>query len=167
MKQVIIINGTGGSGKDTFVEFCQKYGKVKNFSSIDKVKEIAKSIGWTGTKTEKDRKFLSDLKRLTTEYNDMAFNSVKDEVEKFKDSDEEVMFIHIREPEEILRAANAFNAKTLLIKRVGLENISSNYSDANVENYDYDYVIENDTLENLDVEASNFIANILAPTLKK
>ncbi len=45
-KQIIIINGTGGSGKDTFVEFCSKYGSIMNFSSIDKVKEIATLIGW-------------------------------------------------------------------------------------------------------------------------
>lgn len=75
-KQIVIINGTGGSGKDTFVQFCSKYNKVMNFSSIDKVKEIARLIGWDGKKTEKDRKFLSDLKKLTTEYNDMAFNSI-------------------------------------------------------------------------------------------
>ena len=62
MKNIIIINGTGGSGKDTFVEFVSKYSKVFNFSSVDKVKEVARVIGWSGTKSEKDRKFLSDLK---------------------------------------------------------------------------------------------------------
>ena len=98
-KRIIVINGTGGSGKDTFVEFVSKYKKVFNFSSIDKVKEVARVIGWEGKKTEKDRKFLSDLKKLTTEYNDMAFNSIKDAVQKFYSSDEEIMFIHIREPE--------------------------------------------------------------------
>ena len=61
-KQIIVINGTGGCGKTTFVELTQKYGKVINFSSVDKVKEVAKLIGWDGKKTEKDRKFLSDLK---------------------------------------------------------------------------------------------------------
>ncbi len=159
-KEIIIINGTGGSGKDTFVKLCSKYSKVKNFSSIDKVKEIAKVIGWTGTKTEKDRKFLSDLKRLTTEYNDMAFNSIKEEIEKFKNSDEKIMFIHIREPEEIERAKFTFNAKALLVKRIGLKNIETNYSDANVDNYDYDYIIENTTLEALDKQAYNFITDI-------
>lgn len=157
MKQIIIINGTGGSGKDTFVEFCMKYGRVKNFSSIDKVKEVAKVIGWDGGKTEKDRKFLSDLKKLTTEYNDMAFNSIKEAVKEFNESNDEVMFIHIREPEEIERAVNTFKAKTLLVKRVGLDNIKSNYSDANVENYSYDYTLENSTLENLDKQAEDFI----------
>ena len=145
-KQIVIINGTGGSGKDTFVEFCSNYGKVMNFSSVDKVKEIAQAIGWDGKKTEKARKFLSDLKRLTTEFNDMSFNSIKDAVAKFQNSDYEILFIHIREPEEIERAANTFNAKTLLVKRIGLTNISSNYSDANVEKYEYDFIIENTTL---------------------
>ena len=30
-KQIVIINGTGGSGKDTFIEFVSKYGKIVNF----------------------------------------------------------------------------------------------------------------------------------------
>ena len=159
-KYIVIINGTGGSGKDTFVSFVSKYNKVYNFSSIDKVKEIAKEIGWDGGKTEKDRKFLSDLKKLTTEYNDMAFNSIKDAVNKFNNTNEEIMFIHIREPEEIQRAKDVFNAKTLLIKREGLDLIKSNFSDANVENYDYDYVINNTTLEKLEEEAKNFYSLI-------
>jgi len=52
-KQIVVINGTGGSGKDTFVEFCSKYGKVMNFSSVDKVKEVARVIGWDGKKNRK------------------------------------------------------------------------------------------------------------------
>lgn len=156
-KQIVIINGTGGSGKDTFVQFCSKYNKVMNFSSIDKVKEIARLIGWDGKKTEKDRKFLSDLKKLTTEYNDMAFNSILEATIQFKTSDSEILFVHIREPEEIQRAVNAFNAKTLLVKRIGLENIETNSSDANVDNYPYDYIIENYTIEQLDASALNFM----------
>ena len=159
-KQIIVINGTGGCGKTTFVEFTQKYGKVINFSSVDKVKEVAKLIGWDGKKTEKDRKFLSDLKRLTTEYNDMSFNSIKEAVEKFKNSDNEIMFIHIREPEEIKRVVDTFNAKTLLLRRKDIATITSNYSDASVENYNYDFVIENTTLENLDKQALDFVEKI-------
>lgn len=160
MKVVIIINGTGGSGKDTFVSFCSKHSRVMNFSSIDKVKEVASLIGWDGGKTEKDRKFLSDLKQLTTKYNDMAFNSIKNAYEKFMNSDDEIMFIHIREPEEIERTVKFFKAKSLLIKKVGLDNIESNYSDANVDNYDYDYIIENTTLENFEKEAEIFLTKL-------
>lgn len=160
-KKIVIINGTGGSGKDTFVEFTSKYGKIINFSSIDKVKEIARHIGWDGGKTEKDRKFLSDLKKLTTEYNDMAFNSIKEAVDIFKKDDTDILFIHIREPEEIKRSVEEFNALTLLIKRENIEIIKSNYSDASVENYDYDYIINNTTLEKLEERAKEFVEELL------
>lgn len=159
-KEIIVINGTGGSGKDTFVEFCMKYAKVKNFSSIDKVKEIARIIGWDGQKREKDRKFLSDLKKLTTDYCDMPFNTIKNAVNEFNNSDDEILFIHVREPEEIQKVVDAFSAKTLLVKRIGYANIESNYSDANVDNYPYNYVIENSTLEQLDNSALNFVNQI-------
>ena len=160
-KKIIVINGTGGSGKDTFVEYVSKYAKVYNFSSVDKVKEIAKLIGWTGTKTDKDRKFLSDLKKLTTNYNDMSFVSIKEAINKFNSSDDEIMFIHIREPEEILKVVEASGAKTILIKRKNLDNINSNTSDMNVDNYNYDYYINNDgTLEDFEEKAKEFLENI-------
>lgn len=160
MKKIVVINGTGGCGKDTFVELCRKYINIYNFSSIDKVKEVAKVIGWSGSKSEKDRKFLADLKKLTTDYNDMAFNSIIDAVNIFKNSKDEIMFIHIREPEEIKRVVDKFGAKSLLIKRARQELIKSNASDANVENYDYDYIIENTTLEEYENKAINFIKEL-------
>ena len=105
-KQVFIINGSGGVGKDTFVELVSKVFNlsVMNFSSVDKVKEIARIIGWTGGKTEKDRKFLSDLKLLCTDYNNMPFNSMSEKVKEFTESDAAMLFLHIREPEEIEKA---------------------------------------------------------------
>lgn len=160
MKKIVVINGTGGCGKDTFVELCRKHINIYNFSSIDKVKEVAKVIGWSGSKSEKDRKFLADLKKLTTDYNDMAFNSIIDAVNIFKNSKDEIMFIHIREPEEIKRVVDKFGAKSLLIKRARQELIKSNASDANVENYDYDYIIENTTLEEYENKAINFIKEL-------
>ena len=84
-KQVFIINGSGGVGKDTFVELVSENFllPVMNFSSVDKVKEVARIIGWAGGKSEKDRKFLSDLKLLCTDYNNMPFNSMQEKVEEF------------------------------------------------------------------------------------
>ena len=90
-KQIFIINGSGGVGKDTFVELVstelndtlKKFHTVENFSSVDKVKEIAIEIGWDGKKREKDRKFLSDLKNLSSNYCDMPFQSMKNKVNEF------------------------------------------------------------------------------------
>lgn len=160
MKKIVIINGTGGCGKDTFVDICSKYKKVYNFSSIDSVKEIARIIGWNGSKSDKDRKFLSDLKKLTTDYNDFAFNSIKDAINIFNKSNDELMFIHIREPEEIKKVVDKFKVKTLLIKRQNQELIETNSSDANVDDYNYDYIIINTTLDEYENKAVNFIKEL-------
>lgn len=175
-KQVFIINGFGGTGKDTFVSLVslgfksRYYSPIMNFSSVDKVKEIAKRVGWDGkSKTEKDRKFLSDLKLLCTEYNDMPFNSMCDAVEKFnKHRYYTMLFLHIREPEEIERAKNAFNAKTILVKRDSVEHIKSNMADANVFNYDYDIIVNNNgTIDDFKNKAMYFIEDFINNNFKK
>lgn len=143
-KQVFIINGSGGCGKDTLVSLVADIAYTMNFSSVDKIKEIARIIGWNGGKTEKDRKFLSDLKLLCTDYNDMPLSSMKDKYKEFIDSHATFLFLHIREPEEIERAKKIFNAKTILVKRDIVKHITSNMADANVFNYDYDIIINND-----------------------
>lgn len=170
-KQIFIINGSGGVGKDTFVELVsaelndklKRFHTVSNFSSIDKVKEIAKEIGWNGEKSEKDRKFLSDLKVLTSKYCDMPFKSMKKEVDKFrKNNENQVMFLHIREPEEIKRAVIEFDAKTILIIRNVVEHITSNMADKNVFNYDYDFVINNNgTKIDLNNNVRKFVKEVI------
>lgn len=146
MKKIFIVNGSGGVGKDTFADFLKERIPVYKYSSIDKVKSIAKECGWDGGKTERDRKFLSDLKLLTTAYSDMPFNDIAKEVQKFRNHKAlgDVMLIDIREPEEIERAKKTFGAMTILIKRESVPAITSNMADANVDNYEYDFVIYND-----------------------
>ena len=158
-KQVIIINGTGGSGKDTFVEFCSEFAKVTNISSVDKVKEAAKIlVGWNGEKDEKSRKLLVDLKQLSIEYNDSPTQYIKEQYDKFMENDSEYLFIHIREIEEIEKIKKLLNAKTLLIRNPRVALITSNNSDGNVYKYEYDFTIENDgTLEDLKQKAKNFV----------
>ena len=164
MKKIFIINGMATVGKDSFVNLVSKRIKTMNVSSVDKVKEIAKLIGWDGvSKTEKDRKFLSDLKLLTTEYCDMPFEYMKQKVKEFNNSDYKCLFLHIREPNEIRKAVKEFNAETVLVIRDSVIPITSNTADANVLNYRYDYeIINNGTLETLDHIADFFVKeNIL------
>ena len=101
-KQIFITNGMARCGKDTFAKFLNEIIPTLKYSSIDKVKDIAKLCGWNGGKSEKDRKFLSDLKLLTSDYSDMPFEAIKQKVNDFmKDKKYLVMLIDIREPEEI------------------------------------------------------------------
>jgi dephospho-CoA kinase len=158
-KRIFITNGVGGCGKDTFANFLNKHCVVWKASSIDKVKCIAKYCGWDGGKTERDRKFLSDLKLLTTEYSDMPFEYIKEQVARFKNNTIlEVLLIDIREPEEIERAKYEFDAETILIRNNRIKPITSNMADANVENYEYDYIIENNgTLEEFEETVKHFV----------
>ena len=130
-----------------------------NFSSVDNVKKVATTMGWCGGKTEKDRKFLSDLKLLWTGYNDSPFKSMKAMINTFKRHTEyEALFLHIREPNEIQRMVDCCGAKALLVKSNRVESIKSNMADANVNDYEYDYVVNNDgTLEDLEKRALEFI----------
>ena len=101
-KTKIIINGCGGVGKDTFVDYCRIFANVTNISSVDKIKEAAKLLGWDGGKTEDDRKFLSDMKLISTGYNNFPYEYIKENIEKFmEERSSNVLFMPIREPEEI------------------------------------------------------------------
>ena len=72
MKRVIITNGYARSGKDEFAKILNDYIGVAKYSSIDCVRNGASEAGWySGGKSDKDRKFLSDLKKLLTDYNDI------------------------------------------------------------------------------------------------
>ena len=148
MKLTIVINGKGGVGKDTLCRFAAERYKTENVSSITPIKELAAACGWQGEKTDRARKFLSDLKALTAAYNDYPTAYLSDRYRAFLSSDDELLFVHIREPEEIRKFVSATDgaAKTLLIR--GGERCErgayGNASDDGVENYPYDYVFVND-----------------------
>ena len=168
MKKVaIVINGAGGVGKDTLCELAAKHFKVKNISSITPIKEVAALCGWDGTKDNKARKFLSDLKNLCVEYNNYPTVWAKQRYDEFLESDEEIMFVHIREAEEIKKFVDSTGgvAKTLLIrggKRMSNEKYG-NVSDDEVENYNYDlYFLNESTLEVAEIEFVELLRSVLA-----
>lgn len=158
-KVAIVINGAGGVGKDTLCELAAKHFKVKNISSITPIKEVAALCGWNGTKDNKARKFLSDLKNLCVEYNNYPTLWAKTRYDEFLVSRDDIMFVHIREPEEIAKfvAATGGKAKTLLVrggKRMANEKYG-NISDDGVENYSYDYYFINENA--LDIAERDFV----------
>ena len=164
MKKVYITSGVGRSGKDTFCEFVGNYIPTHKYSIVDLPKEAAKVLGWNGGKTEKDRKFLSDIMDLSTEYNDCPFQDVSSVVADFKNNliEDEVLFIDMRDPKDIARAVEVFGAETILVRNPNVAKIESNHADANVENYKYDYIIENDgTLKQLDMAAKTFVREVI------
>ena len=149
-KMVFIVNGKPRAGKDTFAEILNRYMVVYKYSAVTKVKEIAKQCGWDGKKEERDRKFLHELKMLTSEYSDLPYRDVLDKIEKYRSGEilADVFIVDVREPEEIERLQKATDAITIYIENENVPAITSNEADANVANYEYDFAIfNNGTIE--------------------
>ena len=164
MKKVFVINGVGTSGKGEFVSRLGKYIPTYGYSIVDLPKQAAKVLGWDGGKTEKDRKFLSDIMDLSDSYNDAPFKDVVEIIADFKSNriETDVLVVDMRDPKDIARAVETFGAETILVRKPDVKKIKSNHADANVENYEYDYIIENDgTLEQLDKMAYLFSEQVI------
>lgn len=174
--QVVIINGHGEAGKDTFVQYCADYvgiNYVLNISTVDFIKSIARQLGWNGQKDNQSRKALSNLKDMATAWGDIPFIDIfrrtwnfYDELTSFGVQGKGFVFIHCREPEEIQKIKDKINLPTvtLLIRRPGNYHYE-NHADNNVENYQYDYIINNDgTLQDLRMAAKAFIDEIKKQT---
>jgi hypothetical protein len=164
-KRVLILNGVGTSGKGEFARCVYELlnEQAIEISTVDLVKEAAKILGWNGEKDEKSRKFLSDLKLLSVDYIDHSYKYAKKKFDFFsKQLYFKVLMIDVREPEEIERFKKEFDdAKTILVRRPDAPKIESNMADANVENYQYDYIIENDgTLEDLKRKTEEFLKEL-------
>lgn len=170
-KIIIVINGRGGCGKDTICDIVAKYYKVRNVSSITPIKEIAKIAGWEGTKEPKDRKMLADLKAIFTEYNDYPTRYVLKEAQEFaRSTEEQIMFVHIREGNEISKficsAHSICRTISLLIEREteDYENTAlGNSSDDNVNDYKYTYIFKNDanSLQLLEEKFMSFLKDTI------
>ena len=166
-KTAIIINGKGGVGKDTLCDFISKHYNTRKVSSITPILTIAKAGGWNGSKDDKSRyngtrmdpstnkkddksrKLLSDLKHLFTNYNDLSLAYLKSQTEEFLLTSDEILFIHMREPEEIAKyikyaTEKQLTCKTFLIKRDTMEHkIYGNDADDMVDYYHYDVIYKN------------------------
>jgi guanylate kinase len=177
--KIVIINGKAGVGKDCFVAMCKDIlgaSRVLNISTVDFVKEVATFCGWNGSKTPKNRKFLSDLKDLLVEWDNIPFNKVVDDIDAWAYEriaegkyEQSLVFVHCREPKEIEKFVEHYNiddkniVTTLLIRRSVAENVQQiNHADNDVLNYAYDYTVYNDSnLSWLHGEARTFLQNYL------
>jgi len=154
--KIVVLNGYSRSGKDTFVKIVSKQFNCINHSSIDKVKYIAKQMGWDGIKNEKNRQMLSELKQFYVKWFDGPY---KDIIKLINDTIQKniqypfdkiyFIFIHIREPEEIQRIKNyCENNKLLKFYSIFVqcdESEKNHKSDSMVENFDYDFICENNS----------------------
>ena len=166
-KHIFVINGSGGVGKDTVCDMAARFWKVQNISSITPILDVARAAGWDGIKTPASRRFLSQLKEICTQFNDLPFRYCMAQLEDFLRNDQQILFVHIREPEEIERFRDAAGerCKAVLVRRPALEQergALGNRSDDGVTSYVYDGVFLNDgPLDGLAEKVRDFFERLL------
>lgn len=169
MKKIIITNGSGGCGKDTFAKIARKYIRVIKYSSIDFFKQIG-ILGRMGLeKGEPERKLLYNLKQAFIEYNDLPTILCSEKIEKFlMETQDGILIIDIREPNEIKKLIAKYpEIISVLILNKNTPMILSNSGDANVFDYNYDYIIDNSyNLDTLEQSIKTFLIDI-GFTIKK
>lgn len=164
-KLVIVINGQGGCGKDTLCNSLRTVYGVVNVSAITPVKEIAKTFGWNGEKDEKSRRFLADLKRAFADYNDLPNRYLLDEYQKFRTGGADILCVHIREGDQIEKFVSSVSLPcvTVLVKRDMGGLPYGNAADDRVEDYNYDYVFDNNgSMEESAKKFRTLIASVMA-----
>lgn len=168
MIKLVCVNGAPRAGKDTFIEKClNKLGnKGRAISSVDFVKRIATYCGWNGEKDQKNRKFLSDLKDLLTEWGNIPFKEIEKAMnnwetwnERHKITNDCVLFVCVREPDEIQKLKDKFDATCIFVTRGEAENSpTSNHADEFVYDFVYDLIIDNNgDLTQLENSAETFL----------
>lgn len=184
--KVVIINGKPQSGKDTFCKYAQGYcdddesANTLIISSVDPLKEMLTQLGWDGTKTDKIRGMLMDMKQLWVQNQDgptmFLFNNIL-EFHKAHTGEDNIVFVHIREPEEIKKLVNALtgfksmgiDVISLLVIRKGGEDTPNQPAEtrrsddeALINSYEYDVTINNDEdLIKLQELAAEFVDKLL------
>lgn len=131
------------------------------------VKYIAARVGWDGTKTPKNRKFLSDLKQLLVEWNDIPYKDViktaqyaRDELNSYGITHTLYVFVQCREPEEIQKFVDRVGARTIFVSRKDHEK-PTNESDIATRRYNYETTIFNDSdLDQLALCAQAYVKSL-------
>lgn len=143
-KLVIIINGRGGVGKDTLINsYISHNNGGMNITSKQPIVDILKPYLNEDDKSDKARKLIVDVKKALVEYDDIPTKYLFTEFRTFLNTDHNILFVHIREAEEIDKFKNLIkshcNVITLLVDN-GSRKYYGNSSDDNVDKYDYDIV---------------------------
>ena len=173
--KVFIINGSGGSGKDTFCNYIEQLATeqnkryhVESIYTSTPAKKWAKKMGWDGDKRPCDRRFLCNLKDMLDYWNNATYKLIKDcffayyTTKSYRYYSKTIFFIHAREEKDIVWIKNyclnkGFSCKSILIKRPNTTK-KGNHADDNVEQYiNYDYtILNNGTLEDFKKKAQDF-----------
>lgn len=173
---IVVVNGYPRSGKDTFVEMAsdrlsQLAWSTYSSSSIDFAKKITADAGIDeDPKTPEKRALWSAIKDAFEKYDRHASRMIMGEALRLMQKmtcSQQAWFIHAREPDAIeFMKSLAVDCEfyTVFVHRSAAERVTSNASDMGVEDFAYDFTINNEsTLEDLQKVSRDF-ANLIIAT---
>lgn len=175
IKAVINISGKAGSGKDTFADMIQKkleeQGKtVMRINYADYLKYLCtKLFAWDGQKDEKGRSLLQKVGTdiVRAQHSDFWVENVYQLAVLFNNFYDYVICADCRFPNENeYWRKKGFNTCSVQIVREGYETKLNeeqltHESENSMNNYDFDCVIFNDTLEGLEKTSETFVSDFL------
>lgn len=162
--KVYIINGSGGSGKDTFCDLVwtamdnfDPHCLVHTYHTSAPAKKWASLMGWDEeTKRPMDRRFLCELKDMLDYWDNVTYKYLKEKIEgvlyNYTTFDRKILFLHAREDKDITWikeycCKKGIYCKTIKVNRKVLNENSKygNHADDGVSKSGiaYDYVIDN------------------------
>lgn len=168
---IVIINGKAGVGKDTFVNYCKEFVNnnnldviVENLHRSDLPKKALKLVGWDGNKTFEARELLVKLTDFGENFG-MTYDYLIDSLSVLEEDKIKLVFYHVRDPKSIEKLKNhlqrwRFNVWTmaLLITRYAEDIEPDRWG---IENYNYDFTLELNTLERSKASAEAFVTSII------
>lgn len=121
--KVIIINGAPQAGKDTFIQLASDYcnmneiANVLNISSVDPIKDVLRSFGWDGEKTEDTRDIMARIKQLWISAQNGPTMFLMNNIIQYHiahTGEDNIIFCHVREPEEIKKLVDIISGMNVI-----------------------------------------------------
>lgn len=167
--KIILVSGQAGAGKDTFFELAETIVSARRIAFADELKEIAEeNFNWDKEKDKAGRQLLIDIGRTARNYNENFW--VNKVINKIKTIlyypylialTDYIIVTDWRYQNEYERMKDAFGKDNVISLRIERESFQStltpeqkkDQSEVDLENFPFDFVIENGTLD-------DFLANI-------
>ena len=130
--KVYIINGSGGSGKDTFCNLVwtamnnfDPHCLVHKYYTSAPAKKWASLMGWDEkTKQPMDRRFLCELKDMLDYWDNVTSKYLKEKIEEvyynFTTFDRKILFLHAREDKILHGLKNIVVKRKFIVKPLKL-----------------------------------------------
>ena len=174
MRDIVIINGVGGVGKDSFVSRFYDVSGIPtcNISTIQEAERILFALeGVLNLKQERElktdlyRSVLHDIKNMLVKYGDRPFKQTAKRIQELRDLfPGNVIFVHCREGAEISKLVDYYGEQCITVLVERKVPVANNPADRMLDKYfGYNMIIEEFDLNKMDEYSEKLKGLIYGP----